>query len=401
MTSCVITGAARTPVGAYLGSLKTVYDYDLLYPVMTEAAKRSGIEKSDVQQIIMGSVISKTPNVARVASLLAGFDIETPSFSVDRQCGSALQAVVSGVKEILSGESDIVMAGGAENMSMMPYYLPSSVRYQGFRMNAVTIDDAFEWGVQNVHPPTLYPNLNMGITAENVALKHNLTRERVDEFAVHSHAKAIAARSAGKFKDEILPVEVKSRKGTTVVSDDEHMREGVTMEQLAKLKPAFKKDGIVTAGNASGMNDGASAVVVMSEETAKARKIKPLARILSSATAGVDPSVMGLGPVPSSLLAIKRAGLTLDDIDLIELNEAFAAQALGCLIELGLEPGKKGYDKVNVNGGAVAHGHPLGNSGSRILITLIYEMKRRNAKYGLATLCIGGGQGIAMVIENI
>jgi acetyl-CoA C-acetyltransferase len=339
--------------------------------------------------------------LARVASLLAGLDIETPAFTVDRQCGSGMQAIAGAVMEILSGQADIVLAGGAENMSMMPYYMPSSVRYQGFRMNAVTVEDAFELGVHTVHPPALYPNLNMGLTAENVALKHNLTRQQVDEFAVDSHAKAVAARKAGKFKDEILPVEVKSRKDTVVVTDDEHMREGVTVEQLAKLKPAFKKDGIVTAGNSSGMNDGASAVVVMSEDTAKARGIKPLVRILSFASVGVDPSVMGLGPVPSSLAALKKAGLTLDDIDLIEINEAFAAQAYGCLIELGLEPGKKGYEKVNVNGGAVAHGHPLGNSGSRILTTLIYEMKRRNAKYGLATLCIGGGQGIAMVIENI
>jgi acetyl-CoA C-acetyltransferase len=401
MGNCVITGAARTAVGGYLGGLKTVFDYDLLYPVLEEAVKRSNIEKGDVKHIIMGSVISKTPNVARVASLLAGFPLEIPAFSVDRQCGSGLQAVASATKEILTGDADIVLAGGAENMSMMPYYLPSNVRYQGFRMNAVQIDDAFEWGVQNVHPPKLYPNMGMGMTAENVAAKHNITREQQDEFAVHSHAKAVAAKKAGKFKDEILPIEVKSRKDSVIITEDEHMREGVTVEQLSKLKAVFKKDGSVTAGNASGMNDGASAVVVMAEETAKARNIKPLARILSSASVGVGPEVMGLGPVPSSKLALERAGLTLDDIGLIEINEAFAAQALGCLIELGIQPGTKGYDKVNVNGGAVAHGHPLGNSGSRILITLIYEMKRRNVKYGLATLCIGGGQGIAMIVENI
>jgi acetyl-CoA C-acetyltransferase len=401
MSSCVITSAVRTAVGAYLGSLKTVPDHDLLYPVLEEAIKRSGIQKSDVKQIVMGSVVSATPNVARVAGLLAGFDIETPAYSVDRQCGSGLQAVVNAVQEIKAGDADIILAGGAENMSQMAYYLPFSIRYEGVRIGRMAVEDRFEYGSSHAHPVALYPNLNMGITAENVAAKHGITREKQDEFACDSHRKAVASRKAGKFVDEILPIEVKLRKESYVFKDDEHMKEGTTIESLAKLKPVFKKDGSVTAGNASGMNDGASAVVVMSEDTAKAKGVKPLVRILSYASAGVDPSVMGLGPVASSKIALQKAGLTLDDIDLIELNEAFSAQALGCLIELGLAPGTKGYEKVNVNGGAVAHGHALGNSGSRILTTLIYELKRRNAKYGLASLCIGGGQGIALIVENI
>ncbi|MDR1796689.1 MAG: thiolase family protein [Clostridiales Family XIII bacterium] len=401
MTKSVITGAVRTAVGGYLGSLKTVDDHDLLAPILTEALVRSGIGKEDVDEVIAGNVLSKTPNLARIALLLAGFDISVPGYTVDRQCGSSLQAVRCATQYIATGEAGIILAGGAENMSRAPYYMPSSIRYQGVRINRFEVEDGFEFGSAHAHPVALYPNLNMGITAENVAEKHGITRQMQDEFAVDSHRKATEARAAGKFKDEILPIEVKERKSSFIFDQDEHMKEGTTLEGLAKLRPVFKKDGTVTPGNASGMNDGASAVVVMSEEKAQEKGVKPLVRIVSTAVAGVDPSVMGLGPVPSSKLALERAGLTLDDIDLFELNEAFAAQALGVLIELGLEPGTKGYERVNVNGGAVAHGHALGNSGTRILTTLIYEMKRRNVQYGLATLCIGGGQGITAIVENV
>jgi acetyl-CoA C-acetyltransferase len=400
MTKCVITGAVRTAVGSYLGGLRTVSDGELLAPILEEVIKRSGIAKEDVDHIISGNVISRTPNVARIAGLLAGFPVDIPAFSVDRQCGSSLQAVVSAVQQIADGDSRIVIAGGAENMSMAPYYLPSWIRYQGVRMSGFKVDDAFEWGSANAHPAGLYPNLNMGITAENVAAVYGITREEQDAFAYDSQMKAAAAAEAKKFKDEILPIEVKTKKSSHTVDRDEHMKPDTTLEGLAKLRPAFKADGSVTAGNSSGMNDGASAVVVMSEEAAAEKGIKALVKVVSYATSGVDPSVMGIGPVSSTKLALKRAGLTLDDMGLIELNEAFAAQSLGCLTELGLKPGTDGYKRVNVNGGAIAHGHALGNSGTRILATLIYEMKRRNVKYGLETLCIGGGQGITAIVEN-
>jgi len=402
MKKVVITGAVRTAVGGYLGSLKTVPAYKLGALVIEEAIKRGQIEKEDVDQVIMGDVLSKTPNLARVSLLVAGLDESVPGFSVDRQCGSALQAVVSGADAIKADNAEIVVAGGAENMSRAPYYLPSESRYQGFRMNNFQCEDAFAYASSHAHPTELFPNLNMGVTAENVAKKYNITRQQQDEFAYDSQMKAAKAQAEGKFEDEILPVEVVSRKSSFIFERDEHFKPETTLEGLAKLKPAFVRDGsgTVTAGNASGMNDGASAVVLMTEEKAKEKGIKPLVSIVASATAGVDPSVMGLGPVPAIRKVLDKAGLTLEDIDLFELNEAFAAQSLGCLIELGMEPGKPLYERVNVNGGAVAHGHALGNSGTRILTTLIYELKRRNGRYGIASLCIGGGQGIAVLVEN-
>lgn len=403
MKQCVITGAVRTPVGAYLGSLKTVPAYQLGSLVLEEAVKRGGIEKQDVEQVIMGDVLSKTPNLARVSALVAGFDESVPGFSVDRQCGSALQAVVSAAHAILSGDASVVLAGGAESMSQAPYFMPASIRYEGVRMNKFQVEDAFEYASSHAHPTEKYDGLNMGLTAENVAKKHGITRQQQDAFAYDSQMKWKRAHEAGLFKDEILPVEVQLRKSSFVFDTDEHPKPDTTLEKLEKLRPAFLRDGTgsVTAGNASGMNDGASAVVVMDGDIAKARGIKPLVRIVSSATAGVDPNVMGLGPVPATRLALQRAGLKLEDIGLFELNEAFAAQSLGCLIELGMAPGSPLYERVNVNGGAIAHGHALGNSGTRILTTLIYEMKRRGVRYGLATLCIGGGQGIAMIVENV
>ena len=400
MEKCVITGAVRTAVGSYRGSLKTVPAYQLGALVIEEAVKRGGIEKSDVEHVVMGDVLSKTPNLARVSALLAGLDKEIPAFSVDRQCGSALQALVSGTQLVQTGDAKVVIAGGAENMSRAPYFMPPSIRYEGVRMNAFEVTDAFQYASSHAHPVEQYPNLNMGLTAENVAEKYGITREMQDAFSYDSQMKATAAINEGRFDDEILPVEVKLRKSSFVFDTDEYVRPDTTLEKLAKLKPAFKQGGTVTAGNASGMNDGASAVVLMAQSEAKKRGIKPLVSIVSYAAAGVEPSLMGLGPVPAVRKALDRAGLNLEDIDLFELNEAFAAQAMGCLIELGMQPGTELYKRVNVNGGAVALGHALGNSGTRILTTLIYEMKRRNVRYGLATLCIGGGQGIAAIVEN-
>ena len=402
MERCVITGAVRTAVGAYLGGLKTVPAYQLGSLVLEEAVKRSGVDKNDIQQVIMGDVLSMTPNLARVAALVAGFDEGIPAFSVDRQCGSALQAVVSAAHAIAAGDAEIIAAGGAESMSRAPYFMPASIRYEGVRMNKFQVEDAFEYASSHAHPVELYPNLNMGLTAENVAKRFHITREQQDIFAYDSQMKWAQAQEKSLFKDEILPVEVQLRKSSYISDTDEHPKPDTTLEKLSKLRPAFLRDGTgtVTAGNASGMNDGASAVVVMAEHTARERGIKPLVRVVSSATAGVDPSIMGLGPVPAVNLALKRAGLKLEDIGLFELNEAFAAQSLDCLIELGMAPGSPLYERVNVNGGAIAHGHALGNSGTRILTTLIYEMKRRGVQYGLATLCIGGGQGIAMIVEN-
>lgn len=401
MQDIVITSAARTPVGAYLGSLKTVEAQDLGALVIKEAARRSHIGLDQLDQVVFGDVYGYTPNVARCAALLAGVPEEVPAYSVDRQCASSLQAVMSGMYELMAGEADIICAGGVEVMSRLTYYLDPSTRYEPMRLGDKKLYDTFSHGVTIVQPNALYPGLNMGLTAENVAQRHHITREEQDAFALDSQRKMAAAQAAGKFDEEIVPVEVKERKRTFLFDKDEHNRPDTTMESLAKLKPAFKKDGTVTAGNASGMNDGASAVILMTADKAQSLGVAPMARIVSMSSAGLDPSVMGLGPVPATRKALKKAGLTLDDLDLIELNEAFAAQSLGCLKELGLDMGSEGYAKVNVNGGAIAHGHALANSGTRILTTLLYELKRRGGRYGLATLCIGGGQGMACIVENL
>ena len=400
MKNCVITAAARTAVGAYLGSLKTVEAQDLGSAVLKEAAKRSCISLESVDQVIMGDVYGYTPNVARCASLIAGIPESVPAFTVDRQCASSLQAVISAVYEINSGESEVILAGGVETMSRMTYYLPPSSRYEPFKMGNTIIYDTFARGVTIVQPDTIYPNLNMGLTAENVALKYNISREAQDEFALHSQQKAKTAIDAGFFKEEIVPFEVKVKKDRFIFDMDEHPRLETTLESLKKLKPAFKQNGTVTAGNSSGMNDGASAVVVMSEDKSRELQCKPLARIISHSSVGVNPEIMGIAPAPAIRKALKKVNLSLDDIDLFELNEAFAAQATGVLRELGMDKGSKLYERVNVNGGAIALGHALANSGTRLLTTLIYEMKRRNVQYGLVSLCIGGGQGMALVIEN-
>ena len=400
MRNIVITGAARSAVGAYLGSLKTVEAQDLGAAAIQEAAKRGGITLGQIDQVIFGDVYGYTPNVARCASLLAGVPEETPAYTVDRQCASSLQAVQSACYEINAGEADIIVAGGVEVMSRMTYYLPPSARYEPLRLGDKPLYDTFNHGVTIVQPQAMYPGTNMGITAENVAERYHITREELDAFAADSQRKTKEAQEAGKFVDEIFPFEVKLRKGSFIFDKDEHPKPDTTVEALAKLRPCFKDGGVVTAGNSSGMNDGSSAVVVMSEDKSNELGIKPLVKILATSSAGVDPRYMGMGPVPAIKKVLAKTGLKLEDMDLIELNEAFAAQSLGCLKELGMDMGTEMYKRVNVNGGAIAHGHALANSGTRILTTLIYEMKRRNSHYGLATLCIGGGQGMAIIVEN-
>ncbi|WP_312281337.1 thiolase family protein [Oscillibacter sp.] len=400
MKQLVITGAARSAVGGYLGSLKTVEAQDLGAAAIQAAAARGGISLEQVDEVIFGDVYGYTPNVARCAALVAGVPEETPAFTVDRQCASSLQAVQSACYEINAEEADIVIAGGVEVMSRMTYYLPPSSRYEPLRLGDKPLYDTFSHGVTIVQPQAKYPGTNMGITAENVAERYHITREEEDAFSVDSQNKMKEAQDAGRFKDEIFPFEVKQRKGSFVFDTDEHIKPDTTMESLGRLRPCFKDGGVVTAGNSSGMNDGASAVVIMTEEKAKELGAEPLVRIVGISSAGVDPRYMGLGPVPAIRKLLKKTGLELADIDLFELNEAFAAQSLGCLKELGMDMGTELYSRVNVNGGAIAHGHALANSGTRILTTMIYELKRRNGRYGLASLCIGGGQGMAILVEN-
>lgn len=399
MQDVVITSAVRTPVGAYLGSLKTVEAQDLAAAVIKEAAARSNVALNQLDQVVLGDVYGYTPNVARCAALLAGVPIEVPAYTVDRQCASSLQAVMSAAYEIMAGQAETICAGGVEVMSRLTYYLDPSARYAPLRGGDKTLYDTFAHGVTIVQPKALYPGLNMGLTAENVADKYHITRQEQDTFAADSQRKARKAMENGIFRDEILPYEVQERKGAFLFDTDEHPRPNTTVESLAKLQPSFKQGGTVTAGNASGMNDGASAVIVMSAARAKALGCKPLVTIRAMSSAGCDPALMGLGPVYAIRKVLGQTGLALEDIGLFELNEAFAAQSLGCLKELGMDMGSALYERVNVNGGAIALGHALGNSGTRILTTLIYEMGRRQVRYGIATLCIGGGQGMACLVE--
>ena len=391
MREVVIVSAARTPIGSFGGSLKNVPTRKLGAIVIKSAIERAGIKPEMVEEVIMGAVLQGGlgQNVARQMTLDAGLPIETPAMTINKVCGSGLRAVELAAQIIKAGDADIIVAGGAENMSATAYAMPAG-RW-GARMNNVPMVDMMVtdglWDAFNGY--------HMGITAENVAEQWGITREELDEFSAISQNRVEAAIKEGKFKDEIVPVEIPQRKGDPIVFDtDEFPRFGTTKEALAKLKPAFKKDGIVTAGNASGINDAGAAVVVMSKEKAEELGIKPMCTIKSYASAGVDPSIMGVGPVPASKKALEKAGLTIADMDLVEANEAFAAQSLAVRKDLGLDP-----EKTNVNGGAIAIGHPIGASGCRILITLIYEMMRRDSKYGLATLCIGGGMGTAMVVE--
>jgi acetyl-CoA C-acetyltransferase len=394
MKEVVIVGAKRTAIGSYGGSLKNVPAKELGAIAIKGAIEQAGIKPEDVEEVIMGDVLQGGlgQNVARQMSLGAGLPIETPAMTINKVCGSGLRAVELAAQIIKAGDADIIVAGGAENMSMTAYALPAA-RWGARMFNTQAVDLMVNDGLWDV-----FNNYHMGITAENVAEKYGLTREELDAFALASQNKAEAAIKAGKFKDEIVPVTIPQRKGDPIVFDtDEFPRFGATAEALAKLKPAFKKDGgVVTAGNASGINDSGAAVVVMSAEKAEELGVKPLAKIVSYASAGVDPSIMGIGPVPATRKALDKAGLTIDDMDLYEANEAFAAQSVAVGKDLGFDP-----EKLNVNGGAIALGHPIGASGCRILITLIYEMmKRPEAKKGLATLCIGGGMGTACIVEK-
>jgi acetyl-CoA C-acetyltransferase len=390
MSEIVIASAARTPVGSFNGALSSVPAHYLGQVAIQAALERSGVEPGEVSEVIIGQILTagQGQNPARQASVNAGVPVEVPAWGVNQLCGSGLRTVALGYQAIRQGDSRIVIAGGQESMSQAPHaaYLRSGQKMGDLSFVDTMIKDGL-WDAFNGY--------HMGNTAENVAEKYQITREQQDVFAVKSQNKAEAAIKAGRFKDEIVPVTIKGRKGDTVVDTDEHPRFGATLDSVAKLRPAFSKDGTVTAGNASGINDGAAAVVLMSAEEAARRGIEPLARIVSWAHAGVDPAIMGTGPIPASRKALERAGWSIDDLDLVEANEAFAAQACAVNKDLGWDP-----DKVNVNGGAIALGHPVGASGTRVFVTLLHEMIRRDAKKGLATLCIGGGMGIAMCIAR-
>ncbi len=386
----VIASAARTPVGAFGGALSTVSAHDLGTVAIKAAMERAGITAQDVHEVVMGQVLAagQGQNPARQASVNAGIPVESPAWNMNQLCGSGLRAVALGAQQIQMGDSGIVVAGGQENMSMAPHcaQLRTGQKMGDLQFIDTMIKDGL-WDAFNGY--------HMGTTAENVARQYQITREEQDAFAVASQNKAEAAQKAGKFKDEITPVTISTRKGDVVVEDDEYIRHGATMDSVAKLRPAFSKDGTVTAGNASGINDGAAAVVLMTAAEAEKRGITPLARIVSWAHAGVDPAIMGTGPIPASKKALEKAGWSVEDLDLIEANEAFAAQAISVNKGLGLDT-----EKVNVNGGAIALGHPIGASGARVLNTLLFEMQRRDAKKGLATLCIGGGMGVAMCVQR-
>ena len=393
MGEIVIASACRTAIGTFGGTLKDVPAAELGAIVVKEAVKRAGIKPEMVDEVIFGNVLQAGlgQNIARQVTLKAGLPIETTAMTINIVCGSGLKSVALAANQILAGESEIVVCGGTENMSAAPYAIPSArwgARMNNSKMIDVMVNDGL-WDAFNQY--------HMGITAENVAEKYGITREMQDEFAVASQSKAEAAIKAGKFKDEIVPVVIHGKKGDTVFDTDEHPKFGTTLEKVAKLKPAFKRDGgTVTAANASGINDSAAALVVMSKEKADELGIKPLATIVSYATGGVDPSIMGVGAVPAVTKAMARANMTVDDFDLIEANEAFAAQSLAVAQDLKFD-----MSKVNVNGGAIALGHPIGASGARILVTLLYEMqKREDAHTGLATLCIGGGQGQALIVKK-
>ena len=391
MKGVVIASAARTAVGSFGGGLSTVAASALGTAAISAALARAGVSGGDVGEVVMGHVLSagQGQNTARQASMGAGIPKERPAMTINQVCGSGLRAVALAAQSVKTGDNAIVVAGGQENMSLAPHatFLRTGMKMGDVSQTDTMIKDGL-WDVFN--------NYHMGQTAENLAQKYQISRDEQDAFAVASQNKAEAARKAGKFKDEIAPVTIKGRKGDVIFDTDEYIRDGVTKDSISGLKPAFAKDGSVTAANASGLNDGAAALVIMSEEEAARRKIAPLVRIVSAAHCGVDPSIMGIGPAPASRLALEKAGWTLADLDLIEANEAFAAQALAVGKELGWDA-----SKVNVNGGAIAIGHPIGASGARILTTLIYEMGRSKAKKGLATLFIGGGMGIAMCVERV
>lgn len=392
MTEVVIVAAVRTPIGSFGGSLKDISAVDLGSLVIKDAIERAGLEPEQVDEVIMGNVLGAGlgQNVARQMSVHAGVPVTVPAFTINKVCGSGLKAVQLAVQAVLCGDAEVVVAGGAENMSQAPYILPN--QRWGSRMgNATVVDTMLRDGLTDG-----FEDYHMGITAENVAEQYGITREDQDSFALQSQKRAVAAVEAGRFKEEIVPVEIPQRRGEPLVFDtDEFPRKDVSLEGLSKLRPAFQKDGSVTAGNSSGINDGAAAVVVMSAEKAKELGVPVLATIKSYASAGLDPKVMGCGPIYASRKALEKAGLTVADLDLVESNEAFAAQACAVAKELNLD-----LEKVNVNGGAISLGHPIGASGCRILVTLLHEMQKRDAKRGLVTLCIGGGMGTALIVER-
>src|SRR5580658_9546799 len=391
MTSdIVIASAARTPVGSFNGAFGHVPAHDLGKAAITGALVRAHVKPEEVDEVIMGQILTagQGQNPARQAAVNAGIPVEKTALGINQLCGSGLRAVAFGWQAIRNGDASIMVVGGQESMSQAPHagHLRDGTKMGEFKMLDTMLKDGL-WDA--------FHGYHMGNTAENVATRFQITREQQDAFALASQQKASAARKAGRFKDEIEPVTVKTRKGDVIVSDDEYIRDDSTMEGMARLRPAFSKDGTVTAGNASGINDGAAALVLMSAEEAQKRGLTPLARIASFATAGVDPAVMGTGPIPATRKALQRAGWKVEDLDLIEANEAFAAQALAVNKDLGWDTAK-----VNVNGGAIAIGHPIGASGARVLVTLLHEMTKRDAKKGLATLCIGGGMGVAMCVER-
>jgi len=392
MKEAVIAGAVRTPIGKYHGSLTDVSAVRLGAIVIKEAIKRAGIEPSDVEQGIMGCVLQGGlgQNVARQAMMEAGVPKEVPSMTLNKVCGSGLRAVSMAAQIIKAGDEDVIVAGGTENMSQSGFALPNArwgIKYDDTTFVDIMVKDGLSDAFYGYH---------MGITAENIVEQWGLTREQIDEYSLRSQQRAEAAITSGRFKDEIIPVEVPKKKGDPLIFDtDEHPKFGLTAEDLARLKPAFKADGVVTAGNSSGINDGAAALVVCSRDYAEKRGLPILASIVSYGEAGNDPSIMGVASVPASRKALETAGMTIGDIDLVEANEAFAAQAVAVTGELGLDP-----EKTNVNGGAIALGHPIGASGARVLVTLLYEMMKRDAKTGLAMLCIGGGQGVALIVKR-
>ena len=386
----VITSAVRTPVGTFGGSLKNIQGHMLGSVVIKKVLKKSKIKSNDVDEVIMGQVLtgSAGQNPARQAAIQAGLPIDKTAYVINQVCGSGLRSVAAGYQAIMSNDANIIVAGGQESMSNAPHAI--NIRKGQKLKESKLVDTMIKDGLWDA-----FNGYHMGITAENVASKWQITRKDQDDFALSSQTKTEKAQKDGKFKNEIVPVVLKSKKGDSIFKVDEHPRAGMTIETLTRLNPAFKKDGTVTAGNASGINDGAAAVVLMSQSEANKRNLDPLAKITSWATCGVDPSLMGSGPIPASKKALEKAGWKISDLDLIEANEAFAAQSLAVIKDLGIPK-----DKVNVNGGAIALGHPIGASGTRILVTLLHEMIKRDAKKALATLCIGGGMGIAMCIES-
>ncbi|MGL5312957.1 MAG: acetyl-CoA C-acetyltransferase [Peptostreptococcaceae bacterium] len=401
MSKVYIVDAKRSPIGKFLGGLSTVAPAELAGQVIKAVVEANNIETSNIDEVILGNVLpaGQGQGIARQASIFANIPCEVPAYSVNIICGSGMKTVMTAYSQIKSGMGDLIVAGGVEVMSQVPYVTETTIR-TGSKMGGMNLKDSLVAdGLTDA-----FNNYHMGITAENIAEKHNITREMQDEFAFKSQQKAISAIDNKRFVDEIVPIEVKSRKGSVMVDTDEYPNRNTTLEVLAKLRPAFKKDGTVTAGNASGINDGASIVLVASEKAVKEYGLNPIAELVAVGQGGVDPSVMGLGPVPAVKNALERANMKLEDIDLVELNEAFAVQSLGVMKELKANHGVDDAwfeERTNVNGGAIAIGHPLGASGARIITTLLHEMKKREAKHGLASLCIGGGMGTCVIVKSI